>query len=124
MISRYLLGLIYLAAGVIGLLNIFPPPTDMPAALLEFNKGLMAAKYFFPMLKTTEAVCGLLLIIGIAPALMLIILFPITLNIIMVHSFLTPGIGNLIVPLVILFLHIFATSNYWSVYEPLLRKNK
>lgn len=123
-VSRYLLGLAFFMSGVVGLFNLVPPPADLPPALMEFMKGIMAAKYFFPLLKGTEMICGLLLLLGIAPALMLIILAPITVNIIGVHAFLTPGFGNLIVPLVILALLILSAVNYWPVYKPLFGKNK
>lgn len=122
-ISRYLLGLIFLLSGIVGLFNLVPPPPEMPAAMMEFMKGMMAAKYFFPLLKLTEMICGLLLLVRIAPALMLMILAPVTINILFVHAFLTPGIGNLVVPLIILTLHVLSAVNYWPVYRPLLRRN-
>lgn len=123
-VSRYLLGLAFFLSGVVGLFNLVPPPADLPPALMEFMKGIMAAKYFFPLLKATELICGLCLLIGIAPALMLIILAPITLNIIGVHAFLTPGFENLVVPLVILTLLILSAVNYWHLYKPLFGRNK
>lgn len=122
LISRYLLGFLFLLSGVVGLFNLVPPPAEMPTAMMEFMKGMMAAKYFFPLLKLTELVCGLLLLVGIAPALMLMILAPITINIIGVHAFLTPGLSNLVVPLIILVLHALASINYWDVFKPLLSK--
>lgn len=121
-ISRYLLGLMFLLAGITGLLNLAPPPKDMPEALMTFMNGMMAAKYFFPLLKGTETICGLFLLFGIAPALMLVILAPICLNIFLVHAFLTPGIQNLLVPLLILVLFGLAVVNYWHVYRPLFQR--
>lgn len=121
-ISRYLLGLLFLLSGVVGLFNLVPPPPDMPAAVMDFMKGMMAAKYFFPLLKLTELICGLLLLVGVAPALMLMILAPVTINILGVHAFMTPGLGNLVVPLIILILHVLSSINYWDVYKPLLSK--
>lgn len=59
-VSRYLLGLVFFLSGIVGLLNLVPPPADLPPALMEFMKGIMAAKYFFPLLKGTEMICGLL----------------------------------------------------------------
>lgn len=121
-VSRYLLGLAFFLSGVVGLFNLVPPPADLPPALMEFMKGMMAAKYFFPLVKGTEMICGLLLLLGIAPALMLLILAPIIINILGVHGFLTPGIENLVVPLIILVLHALASVNYWDVFKPLLRR--
>ena len=123
-ISRYLLGLIFFVFGGAGLLNLLPPPPDMPAKLQAFMNGMMATGYFFPFLKLTETICGFCLLAGIAPALILIILAPITLNIILVHAFLTPGIQNLVLPLIILVLLLASAKQYWSVYKPLFKKQK
>ncbi len=124
MISRYILGLIFFAFGAAGLFNLIPPPPDMPEKLKTFMAGMMATGYFFPLLKGTETICGLLLLLGIAPALILVILAPISLNIFLTHLFMTPGIQNLMMPLLILVCHILAATAYWKVYRPLFDKNK
>ena len=123
-IARYLLGLMFFIFGGAGLFNLFPPPPDLPEKMQTFTNGLMAAGYFFPLLKGTETVCGLLLLIGVAPALILVILAPISINILMTHLFLTPGVQNLLLPVVIIACHILAATAYWKVYKPLFSKNK
>lgn len=123
-IARYILGLIFFIFGGAGLLNLFSPPPDMPVALQTFMNGIMATGYFFPFLKGTETICGLFLLLGIAPALILVILAPITIQIILLHSFLTPGFQNLIVPIIILALHLIAAKAYWPLYHPLFNRNK
>jgi uncharacterized membrane protein YphA (DoxX/SURF4 family) len=123
-ITRYILGLLFFVFGAAGLFNLIPPPADLPQDMLTFMNGMMVTKYFFPFLKLTETICGLLLLLGIAPALALIILAPITLNIVLVHLFLTPGPSNLVVPLVILVLHAISATYYWPVYAPLFMKFK
>lgn len=90
LIARVLLGLIFFAAGLVGLLNLAPPPQDLPERLMTFNNGLMASGYFFPFLKAVETLCGLLLVIGVFVPLALVILAPVTLNIFLVHAFLAP----------------------------------
>lgn len=123
-LPRYILGLIFFIFGLAGLLNLLPQPTDLPEKMITFMNGMMAAGYFFPLLKGTEAVCGLLLILGFAPALSLVILAPITINIFFVHLFLTPGIQNLVVPLVMVILHVLAAVRYKHLYQPLFSKTK
>jgi len=123
-ISRYLLGLIFFIFGGAGLLNLFPPPPDMPAALSTFMAGIMATGYFFPLLKATETICGLLLLIGIAPSLALVILAPVTLNIVLLHAFVTPGLQNLVLPLIMVVLHITAAKAYWPIYRPLFQRHR
>lgn len=123
MISRYLLGLIFFLSGLMGLLNLAPPPADMPEGLINFFNGINSTGYFLPFLKLTEAICGLMLLARIAPALSLVILAPVTIHIVLVHSFLTPGLQNLILPLFIVFLHITAATAYAAKYSPLFKRD-
>lgn len=90
LVVRILMGLIFFAAGLAGLLNLAPPPADMPENMKTFMAGLMATGYFFTLLKATEVVCGALLLSGFFVPLALVILAPITLNIFMVHAFMDP----------------------------------
>jgi len=123
-VTRYILGLLFFVFGGAGLFNLIPPPPDLPPEMLTFMGGLMVTKYFFPLLKLTETLCGLLLLLGIAPALVLIVLAPITLNIFLVHLFLTPTLQNLMMPIFILALHIISATYYWPLYAPLFKKFK
>lgn len=122
-VARYALGLIFFVFGGAGLLQLLPPPPDMPEKLKLFMDGILATGYFFPFLKITETLCGLCLLIGVAPALALIMLAPITLNIFLLHAIVTPGLSNLVLPIVILTLHILAATAYWHIYRPLFKKN-
>ena len=124
MASRYLLGLIFFVFGAAGLFDLFPPPPDMPEKLKLFMDGILATGYFLPFLKLTETLCGLMLLLGVAPALILVILAPITLNIVLVHTFLTPGAQNLILPMLILVLHLTTAKTYWPLYAPLFKRFK
>ncbi len=121
-VARTLLGLVYLMAGIVGLLQLAPPPADLPQAMMDFQKALEGAKYFFPLLKVTETVCGLLLIIAVAPALALVVLAPITINIFFVHLILTPGVQNIILPVIMIALHGYAATKYWHVYRQLFKR--
>ena len=91
LIARILLGLIFFASGLMGLLNLVPAPPNLPEKLQAFMTGLMATGYFFPLLKCTEVICGLLLLIGAFVPLALVVLAPVILNILMVHLFLEHG---------------------------------
>ena len=121
--SRYLLGLIFFVFGLNGFLQFLPQP-PMPESALGFLGGLMSAKYFFPFLKGTEVLVGLLLLTGQAVPLALVILAPISLNILLFHSFLTPGLENVVMPLVIVVLHVTAAAKYANVYKPLFGKGE
>lgn len=122
-IARWLLGLIYFVFGLNGLypfLPMVPPP--MPEAATAFMNGIVAAGYFIPFLKVTETVCGLLLLTGFWAPLALVILAPITIQIVLMHGFLTPGLDQLVLPLIMVALHITAATAYKKIYRPLFSK--
>jgi len=66
LIARILLGLIFFVFGLLGLLNVFPPPPDLPERLQTFNKGMEASIYMMPFVKTVETLCGLALLAGMS----------------------------------------------------------
>ncbi len=119
-IAKYLLGLIYFVFGLNGFLNFIPTP-PMAENIVPFLNGLMSTGYFFPFLKGTETLCGLLLLAGFFNPLALIILAPITIQIFLFHSIMTPGITNLIMPLAMIVLHVLAARGFWNLYKPLLK---
>lgn len=122
LVIRLLLGLLFFASGIVGLLNLVPPPADLPEALKTFNNGLMASVYFMPFLKAVEALCGLLLLINFFVPLALVVLAPIVIHIFLVHAFLAPE--GLILAVVIgaftLYLSFFAEP-YKNVIKQLFK---
>lgn len=91
LIARLLLGFVFFSSGLMGLLNLAPPPANMPEALMTFTTGLMASKYFFPLLKTVETICGVFLLSGSFVPLALVVLAPVIFNIFLTHLFLAPS---------------------------------
>ena len=124
--ARVILGLIYFVFGGMGLsiaLGLMKMPNSpMPEAATAFMMGIMGSGYFFPVLKITETTCGLLILTGIAAPLALVIIAPVTLQIILFHSFLTPGVSNLPLPLLMVVAQIIAMSGYWNLYRPLFSR--
>lgn len=86
-VVRTLLGLLFLFASVTYFFNLITPP-PMEGPIKMFNEGLAASGYFFTLLKATELICAILLIMGRFVPLALVILAPIIINIFMVHLFL------------------------------------
>lgn len=121
--ARYILGLLFFVFGLNGFLQFIPPPADgFPEGAMAFFNGMMAAPYFFPLLKGTEVLCGLMLLANVAPALSLVILAPITTQIFCFHAFMTPGVKNLVMPVAIIVLHVLAACKYKDRYRPLFSK--
>ncbi len=87
--ARVILGLIFLIFGLNGFFNFIPMPHP-PENMMKFMMGMMETGYFMPLLKSSEVICGLLLLANIFVPLALLILAPICLNIFLVHAFMAP----------------------------------
>src|SRR6266436_2343571 len=61
--ARLFLGLVFTVFGLNFFLHFLPSPTPAPRAA-AFAGALFGSGYFFPLLKTTEVVAGLLLLTG------------------------------------------------------------
>lgn len=123
LVARLLLGLVFLASGLVGLLNLVPPPPDLPERLQTFNAGMMASGYFFPLVKGTETICGLLLLSGMFVPLALVVLAPVVLNIFLVHAFMAPEglVLAVILGSLLVYLSFFAEP-YAPVIKQLFRR--
>jgi uncharacterized membrane protein YphA (DoxX/SURF4 family) len=124
LIARILFGFVFFASGLAGLLHLAPPPADLPESMKTYMAGMMASVYFFPLLKGTETVCGLLLLSGMYVPLALIVLAPVVLNIFLVHAFMAPSGLPLAIVLGVLEIYLaFFASPYREVIRPLFRRS-
>ena len=112
-IVRILMGLMFLFASIVVLLNLVPHP-EMKGNAKLFMDGIMATRYFMPLLKVTELVCGLALVAGRFVPLATVVIFPITLNILFYHAFVAPEGLPVAIPLMLanLFLAYACRENY------------
>ena len=115
--ARILLGLVYFVFGLNFFLHFIPTPPPAGGVADAFLGGLFQSGYFFPMLKVIEVVLGALLLVGIFVPLSLVILMPISINILLFHAFLTPG--NSLMGIVIVLVHIYLAWSYRDYYKPL-----
>ena len=116
--ARLLLGAVFTVFGLNGFLHFIPqsPPSGLVAA---FVGGLGASGYFFPLLKGTEVITGLLLLSNRFVPLALTILAPIVVNIVAFHAFLAPA--GIALPLVIVGLGVYLAYTERAVFAPLLQ---
>ncbi len=116
--ARVLLGLIFTVFGLNGFFHFIPqPPMSGPPA--AFMGALFASGYFFPLLKTTEVISGLLLLSGRLVPLALTLLASIVVNIFAFHAFLAPS--GLAVAVGVVALEAFLAWSYRSAFRPMLR---
>lgn len=116
--ARILLGLIFFVFGLEGFLHFMPQPTaPIPEKAMAFGSALMSTGYMFKLIKGTEVLVGLLLLTKRAVPLALVILAPITLNIVAFHTFLAPsGLGMVVI---VLALHLYLAWTRRTAYRPL-----
>jgi putative oxidoreductase len=91
LISRVLLGLIYLIFGLDYYLPFIPYQPLHTGNAGAFIAGLKGTGYFYPMIKTIQIVGGLSLIFNRYAPFFAIVLFPISLNVLLFHTFLVPS---------------------------------
>ena len=119
LIARIILGLIYFVFG----LNFFfhfipqgPVPTGTAGAFLG---GLFQSGYLFPLIKAIEVVCGALLLLGIYIPLILIVLMPISVNILLFHAILEPGGAPISISLLVIISQLYLAWAYRGYYKQL-----
>jgi putative oxidoreductase len=91
MVSRILLGFIYLVFGLDYFLHFIPYQpghTGVPAALKD---GLIGTGYIYPMMKTIQVVGGISLLVNRYAPFSAVMLFPISLNVLLFHTILVPS---------------------------------
>ncbi len=119
LIARILLGLIFAVFGTIGLLQLGPAP-EMGEEATAFMGALMDTGYLWPVIKVTEIVCGVLLILGLFVPLALVVLAPIVLNILLFHVFLAPE--GVLIGVVAVVLGLYVAHRHRSSFSGVLQR--
>jgi hypothetical protein len=118
------LGLIYFVFGLNYFLHFIPNSGQPEGKAAAFVGGLFQSGYFFPELKLIEVIAGGLLLLGFYTPLVLVILMPITLNILLFHSILEPGSFPIGLSVLMLLLQLFLAWNYRDHFRPLFRSRQ
>ena len=112
---RTIFGLLMLASGVFGLLTMNDlsqvPPEMVPITQALIDSGILH------MIKITEAVVGLLLVLNLFPALAAIFIAPVAVGIVVVNARLTPAFLPL--GLVVCAFTAYLGYAYWPKYRQL-----
>jgi hypothetical protein len=115
--ARLFLGLVFAVFGLNFFLHFLPTPAPAPRAA-TFAGALFASGYFFPLLKTTEVLAGLLLLGKRFVPLTLAVLAPIVINIVGFHMFLAPS--GLPLALAVLAAESYLAWSYRAAFLPML----
>jgi len=118
--ARVLLGLVFLGFGLNGLLNLFPLPPAQGAAAV-FVGGLMASRYFFPLLFVTYLLTGAALLTGRFVPLALTALAPVIVNVAVMHLFVPSSGAEVFLAALVTALEVFLAWSYRAAFRPLLR---
>lgn len=116
--ARLLLGLIFFVFGLNGFLH-FIPPSSMPEPAIHFFGALVQSGYMVPLLFSVQLVVGILLLIGVFVPFALILLTPITVNILAFHLALDPA--GIVPGAIAALLQVYLFYAYLPHYKPLLR---
>ncbi|MBL4664158.1 MAG: DoxX family membrane protein [Flavobacteriaceae bacterium] len=97
----------------------FIPLFEMPVAAANFMESLQATGYVFYVVATLEIIIGGLLILKKWVPFALILLAPISFNILLFHIFL--DVSDIWVAIVIVAINIILIYKYWRAYKPLFQ---
>lgn len=117
-ILRLILGLGLIIMGLTKLISFnFMPTPDLTQEAANFMSSLNNTGYVLTFLGILEIFIGLLLILNKWVPFALILLAPITVNVLLFHLFLdSPG---LLLAVIVVLLNIILIYKHWKVYRPL-----
>jgi putative oxidoreductase len=118
MVARYLLGIALVFFGLNGFLQFMTPPA-MGDAANAFMAALGATGYMFFLINVVQLLVGISLLANKFVPLALIVMAPLTLNIIFFHLFL--HVQSILFGAIVAVLHIYLASVNLDSYRELLR---
>ncbi|HEY9005466.1 hypothetical protein [Ohtaekwangia sp.] len=118
--ARVILGLLYFVFGLNFFFHFLPMPQPVLSETAQsYMTGLFQSGYTFPLIKVIEVITGALLLVGALVPLSLVVLAPISLNILLYHTILAPEGAPM--GIVILALNLFLAWAYRDAYKSLFK---
>ncbi len=118
LIIRILLGLVLLVFGLNKFLGFMPAP-ELSAEAGQLMGAMAESGYILQATGIVEIVVGALLLTGLFVPLALLLLAPISVNIVLFHAVLDPaGIGP---AAAVALLNVYLMLTHFSAYRPLLK---
>lgn len=117
-IIRTMLGLLFLYTSISFFLHLTPEPASS-GDFKAFQAGLVVSTYLIPLAKTLELLCGLSFVTGKFTTLANLVIFPVTINILLINYFLSPE--NLPIAIFVFLGNIFLIYTHWENYKGLFK---
>ena len=125
LISRYILGIIFVIFGINTFVVLFngvgfvPVPPPAPA-LVTVMEGFHATIYLMPLIAGLQVVSGLFFLSGFFINAGIVLLGPIIVNMLLIHVFIEPQ--RLILAILTTLLFIILLSSRWSDFRNFIKK--
>jgi len=116
--ARYILGIVLVFFGLNGFLQFMTPP-PMSEAANAFMAAMGATGYMFVLINVVQLLVGISLLVNKYVPLALVVLAPLTLNIILFHVFL--HLQSILFGAIVAVLHIYLASVNMDSYRQLLK---
>lgn len=117
LISRLLLGFLYLVFGLDYFLHFIPYQPLHTGAAGAFIAGLKGTGYFYPIQKVIQVTGGLSLLSNRYAPFSAVVLFPISLNVLLFHTFLVPS--GWLMGVFLVLPNLLLGVGYWKYYKPM-----
>lgn len=117
-ILRVVLGLGLLVFGLNKFLN-YIPMFEMPPAAANFMESLETTGYAFYLVAILEIAVAIMLLLKKWVPFALVLLAPLTINILLFHIFL--DVSDIAVAIVMFSLNVLLMYKYWKAYRPLFQ---
>lgn len=114
-----LFGLMFINGGLNKFLNYIPVPDDMPEAMVKLTEALMSISWLMPLVAIVEIIGGVLFIIPKFRALGAIVIFPIMVGIVLIHTINEPS--GLPMALVLLLINLWVIFENREKYLPMIK---
>jgi putative oxidoreductase len=115
LISRLLLGFLYLVFGLDYFLHFIPYQPLHTGAAGAFIAGLKGTGYFYPIQKVIQITGGLSLLTNRYAPFSAVVLFPISLNVLLFHTFLVPS--GWLMGVFLVAPNLLLGIGYWKYYK-------
>ncbi|MGO4820537.1 MULTISPECIES: DoxX family membrane protein [unclassified Flavobacterium] len=117
-IIRTMLGLLFIYTSISYFFHLSPEPASS-GEFKAFQVGLVASTYLMPLAKAVELLCGISFVTGKFTTLANLVIFPVTLNILLINYFLAPD--NLPLAIFVFLGNIFLIFTHWENYKGLFK---